>query len=410
MWRRRARSCVSVSWQRGVAPSLILTATVLLTVVSVAVIVPLLPAIAAQRESLASQTLSVAQLPGFLLDDDRALDPASLLKSQSLYFRFVASRTIEAAHVRRFTAFDGSASVAVRLAEFINHKFAAALRPGAGQRLQVSLPPDTIATIEQSAPGWKKAQVQIVKGRVRADIVIQMRVDGMSSARVMDRIDGLVLRVSQVQYGDIAWAPDLSGADRVSTRPLQVALIVVLFLLILVPQAVLALLTFMRDPAARQRARLHRHRLPPLCAPKPGSARLIDVSNAARDRMRRCRWRTAARTLVALAIIAATSQLPLQQQMFACDLGIGRCQCGSRLVTCKAKLRFPELWGDLLVGSCSSALPSRWHWLLRAACCCFCTSSNSLSVRCLRMRHAASVRCFSSRVWYWLVCLRCLTL
>lgn len=315
MWRRHARSCVNGPWRRGVALCLIAAATVLLTVVSVTILVPGLPVMAAQRESLASQTLSVAQLPGFLLDDDRDVDPVSLLKSQSLYFRFVASRTVEAGHVRRFTAFDGSASVAVRLAEFINHKFAAALPPDTGQPVHVSLPPDTIATFGQSAPGWEEARVQIVKGRVRADIVIQMRADGMSSAQVMDRIDGIVLRVSRAQYDDIAWTPDLSGADRISTRPLQVALVVVLFLLILVPQAVLALLTFMRDPAARQRARLHRHPLPPLPAPKPGSARLIDVSDDARDRLRRCRWRTAVRTLAALAAIAATSQLPLQQQM-----------------------------------------------------------------------------------------------
>ena len=263
------------------------------------------------------ETLSVAQLPGFLLDDDRALNPASLLKSQSLYFRFVASRTIEAAHVQRFTAFDGSASVAVRVGEFINHKFAAALQPDPAPRLHISLPPGTIATIEHSAPGWETCRVQIVKGRVRADIVIQIRADGMSSARVRDRIDALVLRVSRAQYRDITWAPDLTGADRISTRPLQVALIVVLFLLILVPQAVLALLTFTRDPAARQRARLHWHPLPPLREPKPGPARLIDISNAARGRLLRCRWHTAVRTLVALAAIATTSQLPLQQQMFA---------------------------------------------------------------------------------------------
>ncbi len=346
MRRKRARSCVSGPWRRSVALYLIPTATVLLTGVSVAVIVPALPAIAAQRESLASQTLSVAQLPGFLLDDDRALDPASLLKSQSLYFRFVASRTIEAGHVRRFTAFDGSASVAVRLAEFINHQFAAALRPDTAQRVDVSLPPDTIAAIEQSAPGWETARVQIVKGRVRADIVIQMRVDGMSSARVMERIDGLVLRVSRAQYDDIAWTPDLSGADRVSTRPLQVALLVVLFLLILVPQAVLALLTFMRDPAARQRVRLHRHRLPPLCAPKPGSARLIDVSNAARDRLRRCRRRTVVRTLVALAAIAATSQLPLQEQMFALAI-LALVGAGAEAIWSRARRSSDpqELWG-----------------------------------------------------------------
>ncbi len=308
---------MSGPWRSSLARCLILTAIGLLTIVSVLLILPALPAIAGQRESLAAQALSVAQLPGFLLDDDRALDPASLMKSQSLYSRFVASRTIEAAHVRRFTAFDGSASVDIRLAEFINHKFAAALRPGTAPRMRVPLPQDTIATIEQSAYGWETARVQIVKGRVRADIVIQMRVDGMSSARLMARIGDLASRVSHAQYDDIAWIPDLSGADRISTRPIQVTLLVVLFLLILVPQAVLALLTFMRDPAARQRARLHRHPLPSLGEPKPGSARFIDVSNAARDRLRRFRWRTAVRTLVALVAIAATSQLPLQQQMLA---------------------------------------------------------------------------------------------
>jgi CBS domain protein len=343
--RGRARSCAGEAWQHRVAPRLILTAALLLFV-SVSVVFPVVPATAAQRESLASQTLSVAQLPGFLLDDDRALDPVSLLKSQSLYFRFVASRTIEAAHVRRFTAFDGGASVAVRLAAFINHKFAEALPAGTGQRLHASLPPGTIATIRQSAPGWEEAQVQIVKGRVRADIVIQMHADGTTSARAADRIDGLVRHVSRAQYHDIVWAPDLSGADRVSTRPIQVALIVALFLLILVPQAVLALLTFVRDPAARRRARLRQHPVTPLPEPRPGLGRLIDISDAARDRLRRCRWRIAVRTIVALAAIAATSQLPLKQQMLTLAI-LALVTAGAEAVWSRARRGFPSrgLWG-----------------------------------------------------------------
>src|SRR5258708_9298591 len=111
----------------------------------------------------------------------------------------------------------------------------------------------------------------------------------------------------------------MPDATQVSTLPLQIAFFASVVALILIPQAIMAMASYLRDPAARRRTRLRLRPLPPLPETIPGAA-YLDVSAQTASALRRLRGRTALRTLAVLIAIAATLKLGLVTQLVVLSL------------------------------------------------------------------------------------------
>jgi YVTN family beta-propeller protein len=270
---------------------------------------------ATPQMDLSRQILPVTQLPGFLLVEDQVIDPMAALNGASLYARVMTGRTVQGRHRRRFAAFDGSASVTIVLTDFSTHRFAAGSLDKHAIDLAAPLPPGAVAT-DHSVSGVDVKRVELAKGRMRAEVTVRMPTNGADAAGVRHRVDNLTSRVSRLQYGRMDWAADLPGADQLSDRPLKLLLLLYLFAMIIVPQAVVAALTFVRDPMARRRLWLRLRPMPAL-PDAPADARFVDISNDARRRLRASRRRTALRLGVALMSITATMRLTTYRQLLA---------------------------------------------------------------------------------------------
>jgi YVTN family beta-propeller protein len=266
------------------------------------------------QSALADQILAVSALPGFVLAEDRAVDPLSIMKGQTLLFRFLSDRTIVESHERRLRAFDGNTSVAVRLIRFSTVRIAAAFHPDTRSAAALSLPAGATAALARSTgPGLQTDRIELAKGSIRAEIVVRTQLDGAVGT---DRrsINRLLSQIARAQHSAILPTAAPLGSDHISTQPIRWAALSAVLALILLPQAFQALVTVIRDPASRRRLALRLRPRPPPTGTRGGGS-YLDVSDAARRRLRAYRWRTATRTAVAVLAVVATFRIGMLEQL-----------------------------------------------------------------------------------------------